>query len=156
MPPDDELRLKLIYSLEANVRLLKRFQIFSNSPFLNKDYVYKQMISNSLAYFEGCLTQLRPLPLPIWKDTSLFLRRPRLVECLYHVWLTRFLKAFQQIDAIRDLLEAKNEISKVYSWYLTLKVYIKPEEDAIAEIKKQKEIEALDRAKNMQIEQPSP
>jgi hypothetical protein len=32
-------------------------------------------------------------------------------------------------------------------------VYIKPEEDALAALKKQKEIEALERAKNMKIEE---
>ena len=44
-------------------------------------------------------------------------------------------------------------MSKVYRWFLTLKVYIKPEEDAKAALKKQKEIEALERAKNMKIDE---
>jgi hypothetical protein len=60
---------------------------------------------------------------------------------------------FQLIDAIRDLKEAKNEVSKVYRWFLTLQVYIKPEEDAKAALKKLKEIEALERAKNMKIDE---
>jgi hypothetical protein len=72
---------------------------------------------------------------------------------LYYVWITRFIKEFQLIDAIRDTKETKHQVSKVYSWYLTLQVYIKPEEDAKAAAKKQKEIEALERAKNMKIDE---
>jgi hypothetical protein len=75
------------------------------------------------------------------------------VECLYYVWVLRFISVFQLIDAIRDLKEAKNEVSKVYRWFLTLQVYIKPEEDAKAALKKLKEIEALERAKNMKIDE---
>jgi hypothetical protein len=51
---------------------------------------------------------------------DLFIRRPRLVEALYYVWIVRFIEEFQLIDAIRDLKEAKNEVSKVYRWFLTL------------------------------------
>ena len=47
-------------------------------------------------------------------------------------------------------------MSKVYRWFLTLQVYIKPEEDALAALKKQKEIEALERAKNMSIDDQTP
>ncbi len=75
------------------------------------------------------------------------------MECLYYVWVLRFISVFQLIDAIRDLKEAKNEVSKVYRWFLTLQVYIKPEEDAKAALKKLKEIEALERAKNMKIDE---
>jgi hypothetical protein len=40
----------------------------------------------------------------------------------------------------------------VYSWYLTLQDYIKPEEDAKKALRVQKEFEALERAKHMTIE----
>jgi hypothetical protein len=109
------------------MKQLKRYEKFSNSPFLNKDYVYLQMIQNTMKYFLKCkMTPVR----------DLFIRRPRLVEALYYVWIVRFIEEFQLIDAIRDLKEAKNEVSKVYRWFLTLQVYIKPEEDALAALKK--------------------
>ncbi len=141
---DDAMRTKIINSMNSYLKQLKRYEIFSNSPFLNKDYVYLQLIQNTIRYFQKC----KHTP-----QNELFIRRPRLVEALYYVWILRFIHEFQLIDAIRDLKEAKNEVSKVYRWFLTLKVYIKPEEDALAALKKQKEIEALERAKNMKIDE---
>lgn len=111
VPLDDAMWVKVINSIETYLRQLKRYESFSNSPFLNKDYVYLQMIQNTIRYFLRC------------KHTSqseLFIRRPRLVEALYYVWILRFIQEFQLIDAILDLKEAKNEVSKVYRWFLTL------------------------------------
>ena len=45
---DDATRVRVINSLEIYIKQLKRYEKFSQSPFLNKDYVYLQMIQNSI------------------------------------------------------------------------------------------------------------
>ncbi len=37
---DDSMRIKIVNSMDSYLKQLKRYEIFSNSPFLNKDYVY--------------------------------------------------------------------------------------------------------------------
>lgn len=110
--------------------ILQKYQKFSNSPFLNKDYVYQQLIRNSLAFFSKCLYKLRNYNATTYLKSELFRRRPRLVEALYYDRLTRLIRVLQRIDVIKDLLEARNYISRVYNWYMTLHEYIKPEEEA--------------------------
>lgn len=77
------------------------------------------------------------------------MRPARLVEALYYEWLTRFLRVLQRIDLIRSTAEAKNEISKVCTWFRTLEVYIKPEEDALLAAKIKRRYDRLERAKNI-------
>lgn len=57
---------------------------------------------------------------------------------------------------IRDLLEARNYISRVYNWYMTLHEYIKPEEEAKKALKAQKDFEALERAKQLNFSDSPP
>ncbi len=109
--------------------------------------MYQQLIGNSLAFFSKCLYKLRHYNSTTYLKSELFRRRPRLVEALYYDRLTRLIRVLQRIDVIRDLLEARNYISRVYNWYMTLHEYIKPEEEAKKALKAQKDFEALERAK---------
>ena len=146
---DYEMRKRLISDLPRNLRAVRRLDVFSQSPFLNSDFVYKQLLKNSTRYFESCLRR-RAVDL---LNSDLYLRRARVVEGLYYHWLTRALKLLQSIDSIRDLVIAKNEISTIYTWYLGLQVYLKPENEAIAAIKMKEEYERLEQTKNIKFDE---
>ena len=49
-------------------------------------------------------------------------------------------------------MDSKNELSKVYSWYRTLEVYIKPEEDAKAAARQKKRYDRLEKTKNIKFD----
>lgn len=54
---------------------------------------------------------------------------------------------------IRDTVIAKNEVATIYTWYRTLSVYIKPEEEAIAAAKERRQYERLEKTKNIQFDE---
>jgi hypothetical protein len=149
---DYEMRKRLISELPRNLRVVRKLYVFSHSPFLNSDYVYKQLLKNSTHYFESCLRR-RAGDMETLLKSDLYLRRARVVEGLYYHWLTRALKLLQSIDSIRDLVMAKNEISTIYTWYLGLQVYLKPENEAIAAIKMKEEYERLEKTKNIKFDE---
>ena len=88
-----------------------------------------------------------------WLLSDLFRRRARVIEALYYHWLTHLLKALQRIDVIRDTVQVKNEIARIYTWYQGLDVFIKPEEDAIAAVKMKEEYERLEKTKNIKFDE---
>ena len=90
---DYEMRKRLIRELPRNLRAVRKLDVFSQSPFLNSDYVYKQLLKNSTHYFDSCLRGRAPLgDEERLLKSDLYLRRARVVEGLYYHWLARALK----------------------------------------------------------------
>jgi hypothetical protein len=156
VPDDDQLREQLIFQIPNNIKSLRKMQAFSKSASLNSDFVYQQLLKRAEEYYLTCLATLEKSSPPTpdhWPQSILFKRRPRLVEALYYEWLTRFLKVLQGINLFREPVDAKYEIAKVYSWYRTLEVYLKPEEDALLAEKTREQYERLERTKNIKFDE---
>ncbi len=63
------------------------------------------------------------------------------------------MRTFQSLDAIRETIQARHEIARVYTWYRGLETYLKPEEDALAALKLQRQYDRLEKTKNIKFDE---